>query len=438
MTDKHLERRLPALPVRLRTLLLIRWIAATGQLVTVLVVHFGLGYELPLTNCLTAITVLVLSNLVMTAMRSGGALLGDGQAFTLLVFDSLQLSSLLYLTGGLANPFSILILAPVLVSATILSRRATISLTALAVLSITTLSYFHLPLPWAPDRLSLPLPYVLGIWTALAVATVFISAYVWSVADEARHMSEALSETQAALARAQGLAALDGLAAAAAHELGTPLATIAIVSNELSREVPADSPLAEDVKLLLSQSDRCRDILADIAAEPEERGVAPFEDLPLSVFLQGVVDNAASGIADVRVEFEISAAEDEPHIGRRPEIMRGLGNLIQNAEQFARQRVLISATWDTDNVQLHIQDDGPGFSASVLAVIGEPYISTRTERGDHMGLGIFIAQSLLERSGATLSFRNRGGGEVAISWPRGMLELASDKPKIGFKEVQEH
>ena len=149
MTEKHLERQLPVLPVRLRTLLLIRWIAATGQLVTVLVVHFGLGYELPLTNCLTAITVLIISNVVMTAMRLGGALLGDGQALALLVFDALQLSSLLYLTGGLANPFSILILAPVLVSATILSRRATISLTALAVLSITILAYFHYPLPWA-------------------------------------------------------------------------------------------------------------------------------------------------------------------------------------------------------------------------------------------------------------------------------------------------
>ena len=139
MIDNYSDRRQPVLPVRLRTLLLIRWIAATGQLVTVLVVHYGLGYELPLTNCLIVITVLVISNLAMTAMRSGGALLGDGQALALLVFDALQLSSLLYLTGGLANPFSILILAPVLVSATILSRRATISLTALAVLSITIL-----------------------------------------------------------------------------------------------------------------------------------------------------------------------------------------------------------------------------------------------------------------------------------------------------------
>ena len=195
MTDTYSERRLPVLPVRLRTLLLIRWIAAAGQLATALVVHFGLNYELPLTYCLSAITVLVISNLVLTAMRSGGARLGDGQALTLLIFDALQLSSLLYLTGGLDNPFAILILAPVLVSATILSRRATITLTALAVLSITVLAYFHFPLPWSPDRLVLPLPYVLGIWTALAVATVFISAYVWAVADEARHMSEALSET---------------------------------------------------------------------------------------------------------------------------------------------------------------------------------------------------------------------------------------------------
>ena len=194
---------------------------------------------------------------------------------------------------------------------------------------------------------------------------------------------------------------------------------------------------SEDVKLLLSQSERCRDILADIAAEPEELGNMPFEDLPLSVFLQDVVDNTASGRVNVRVETDKAADQDEPHFGRRPEIMRGLGNLIQNAEQFARHRVVISATWEANNVQLQIRDDGPGFSAGVLAAIGEPYISTRTEHGDHMGLGIFIAQSLLERSGAALSFRNRGGGEVAISWPRSMLELASDKPKMGFKVSEE-
>ncbi len=418
-------QNLPAVAVRLRTVLLIRWIAAAGQLATVLIVHFGLDYALPLLLCFIAVAVLAASNLAITVMRSTRGRLADREALALLGFDAVQLTCLLYLTGGLANPFGILILAPVVVSATILSRRATITLTGVAVLAITILAYFHLPLPWSPGRLSLPLPYILGIWTALAVATVFISTYVWSVAEEARRMSEALSETQAALARAQRLAALDGLAAAAAHELGSPLATIAVVAHELSREVPADSPIAEDVSLLVSQSERCRDILADIATQPEDRGGAPFERLPFTVFLQEAVDDATGGSIETLIEIADELGGEEPQIDPRPEILRGLGNLIQNAEQFARSRVTLTTYWDRRIVNVTIRDDGPGFPQSVLAAIGEPYISTRTGRGDHMGLGIFIAQTLLERSGASLGFSNKGGGEVAISWPRTMMEGAS-------------
>jgi len=425
MKDASTGQNLPAVAVRLRTVLLIRWIAAAGQLATVLIVHFGLDYALPLLLCIIAVAVLAASNLVITMVRSTRGRLSDGEALALLGFDAVQLTCLLYLTGGLANPFGILILAPVVVSATILSRRATITLTGVAVLAITGLAYFHLPLPWSSDRLSLPLPYILGIWTALAVATVFISTYVWSVAEEARRMSEALSETQAALARAQRLAALDGLAAAAAHELGSPLATIAVVAHELSREVPADSPIAEDVSLLVSQSERCRDILADIAAQPEDRGGAPFERLPFTVFLQEAVDDATGGSIETLIEIADELRGEEPHVDPRPEILRGLGNLIQNAEQFARSRVTLTTYWDGRNVNVTIRDDGPGFPQSVLAAIGEPYISTRTGRGDHMGLGIFIAQTLLERSGASLGFSNKCGGEVAISWPRTMLEGAS-------------
>lgn len=425
MTYPSTGQNLPAVAVRLRTVLLIRWIAAAGQLATVLIVHFGLDYALPLLLCFIAVAVLAASNLAITVMRSTRGRLADREALALLGFDAVQLTCLLYLTGGLANPFGILILAPVVVSATILSRRATITLTGVAVLAITILAYFHLPLPWSPGRLSLPLPYILGIWTALAVATVFISTYVWSVAEEARRMSEALSETQAALARAQRLAALDGLAAAAAHELGSPLATIAVVAHELSREVPADSPIAEDVSLLVSQSERCRDILADIATQPEDRGGAPFERLPFTVFLQEAVDDATGGSIETLIEIADELGGEEPQIDPRPEILRGLGNLIQNAEQFARSRVTLTTYWDRRIVNVTIRDDGPGFPQSVLAAIGEPYISTRTGRGDHMGLGIFIAQTLLERSGASLGFSNKGGGEVAISWPRTMMEGAS-------------
>jgi len=412
---------------------LIRWVATAGQLVTVLTVHFGLRYPLPLTWCIAAISVLALSNVLLSFRDPRRMRLADRDAALLLGFDLVQFAALLFLTGGLTNPFAILILAPVLVSATILSRGATITLTGLAVAVTTGLAYNNLPLPWAPDAFELPLIYLLGIWTALSVASVFISTYVWSVAEEARRMSEALSETQAALARSQQLSALDGLAAAAAHELGSPLATIAVVANELSREVSVDDPISEDIALLLSQSEQCREILADIAAQPADRGGEAFESLHLSALVRTAVEETDAGAAVVRVRAARGAAE--PMVARRPEILRGLGNLIQNARQFARREVKLRVVWDTTEARISIRDDGPGFSAAVLAAIGEPYISTRAQADGHMGLGIFIAQTLLERSGATLRFRNRGGGaEVVISWPQGSLEPGTAGHKFPVDE----
>ncbi|MDP6390691.1 MAG: ActS/PrrB/RegB family redox-sensitive histidine kinase [Alphaproteobacteria bacterium] len=413
---------IPAAPVRLRTLVLIRWIATAGQVATVLAVHYVLAFPLPLFLCLAVIAILALSNVVLVYRRPAQRRLAHRDAAMLLGFDVVQLGVLLYLTGGLTNPFAILILAPVLVSATIMSRRATIALTLLAVVTVTVLSTHHLPLPWRSPELDLPLVYILGIWTALAVASVFISAYVWSVAVEARHMSEALAETQASLARSQRLSALDGLAAAAAHELGSPLSTIAVVANELARELPSDSPHAEDIILLLDQSERCREILADLAREPTAGGGDPFERLPFSALLEAVASRSRREDIALAVVIEDEPDGAEPVVVRRPELLHGLGNLIQNAVEFAAGRVELRLYWNAEEVRVTVSDDGPGFPAMLIDSIGEPYISTREESGEHMGLGIFIAQTLLERAGASLAFRNRGGAEVVISWPRVILE----------------
>lgn len=407
--------------LRLRTLVLIRWVAAAGQTTTVLVVHFGLDFPLPLFWCLGVIATLMLSNLALAGRDRRRARLDDPAAVLLLGFDVVQLAVLLYLTGGLQNPFAILIIAPVVVSATLLSRKATVALTLLAVVSISLLVYFRHPLPWTGAPFELPDAYILGIWTALAVASVFISSYVWSVAEEARRMVEALAAAETSLARQQRLSALGGLAAAAAHELGSPLATIAVVAKELSREVPADSPLAEDVELLLSQSDRCRDILAGLSRAPETRS-GDLDRPPL----RQVVEAAAEPHLQPQIALEIRAATDaegpEPRVDQSPEILSGLGALIQNAVQFARSRVDVTIFWDPAQVRITIHDDGPGFPASVLGAIGEPYVSARRETGEHMGLGVFIAQTLLERIGGELQFGNRDGAEVVIRWPRIILE----------------
>ncbi len=350
--------------------------------------------------------------------------LSERSAALCLGYDILQLGILLYLTGGLQNPFSILILAPVTVAATILSRRLVIALSILAVAAISVLALWHFPLPWRTDPLVFPPEIIVGTWTALVLATVFIAGYTWSVAQDARRLRDAMAATQLALAREQRVSAVGALAAAAAHELGSPLATIAVVAKELVRELPADSPYAEDAGLLLSQSERCSRILAELSQRPEEDGGSPYTRLSISA----LVEAAGTPYRDrgVRVIFAAtgSLAEGEPQVRRSPEILHGLNNLIQNAVQFARREVTVTTFWDLRRVTVEITDDGPGFMLHLLGRLGEPYLSTRAGAADHMGLGIFIAQSLLERSGARLTFENleEGGAHVAISWNRANLE----------------
>jgi two-component system, sensor histidine kinase RegB len=411
--------------ISLRTLVPIRWVAIAGQALTLLIVHYGLGFALPLASALSVVGASVLLNVVLILLRQAAARLGERDAALCLGYDILQLAILLHLTGGLQNPFSILILAPVTVAATILSRRLVIALSILAVAAISVLALWHEPLPWRTEPLVFPAELVLGIWVALVLATVFIGGYTWSVAQEARRLRDAIAATQLALAREQRVSAVGALAAAAAHELGSPLATIAVVAKELVRDLPDDSPHGEDAALLLSQSERCRRILAELAQQPEHDGGSPYTRLPISALVEAA--GALHGDQGVKLIFATAGQPEpeEPHVRRSPEIIHGLNNLIQNAVQFARREVSVTTYWDRMAVTVEIADDGPGFPLHLLGRLGEPYISTRAGAADHMGLGIFIAQSLLERSGARLVFDNLpdGGAHVAISWNRANLEM---------------
>jgi two-component system, sensor histidine kinase RegB len=426
-------------PINLRTLILIRWVAIAGQASTILIVHYGLGFSLPLVPALAVVASSALLNLVLIVLRQWAARLGARDAALYLGYDILQLAVLLYLTGGLQNPFAILILAPVTVAATILSRRSVIALSVLAVAAISVLALRHMPLPWRAEPLVFPPELVLGIWIALVLATVFIGAYTWSVAQGARRLRDAVAATQLALAREQRISAVGALAAAAAHELGSPLATIAVVAKELVRELPDDSPHAEDAALLLSQSERCRRILAELAHQPEEDGGSPYTRLPISA----LVEAAAAPYRNQGVRLILATAGEptgeEPLVRRSPEIMHGLNNLVQNAVQFAAREISITIFWDAATVTVELDDDGPGFPLHLLGRLGEPYLSTRAGVTDHMGLGIFIAQSLLERSGARLVFDNlaEGGAHVAISWNRANLETV-DRIRSPAAATQEH
>ncbi|MCH2393424.1 MULTISPECIES: ActS/PrrB/RegB family redox-sensitive histidine kinase [Oceanibaculum] len=413
-------------PVRLHTLVMLRWVAVSGQAATLLVTYFWLGFDLPIELGFTIVGLLALLNLSTALRQPSSARLTDREAAGSMAFDILQLSGLLFITGGLTNPFALLVLAPVTVAATILSARSTIALCVLSLACLSLLAFFHLPLPWMTRPLfDLPQTYVLGIWAGLWIATIFMATFGWLVAEEARRMRDALAATQMALAREQRLSALGGLAAAAAHELGSPLSTIAVVAKELIREVPAGSEIADDLKLLQSETDRCRRILAQLSQRPEADGNAPFSRIRLT----DAVEAAAVPYRRDPIVLVLEAADsegnpptgEEPTLPHTPELMHGLGNIMQNAIQFARETVEVRLHWDENTVLVEIQDDGPGYPLAVLDSLGEPYLSGRTQRDGHMGLGIFIAKTLLGRTGALVDFGNAGeggGARVTLRWPR--------------------
>ncbi|MDE0781194.1 MAG: ActS/PrrB/RegB family redox-sensitive histidine kinase [Alphaproteobacteria bacterium] len=418
--------------VRLRTIVWIRWIAIVGQLAALLIVQFGLGWSLPIDAALAAVVASVLVNVVMMFRRPSRGRVGELEAAAYLAFDILQLGVLLYLTGGLGNPFALLFLGPVTVSATILSRSATAVLSTLVLVTATFLAFKHFPLPWEEPGLRLPVLYISGLWIAVVVGTLFMTAYIGSVAGEGRRMSDALTATQLALAREQQLSAVGGLAAAAAHELGSPLATIAVTVKELSREMPADNPFMGDVAILQIESDRCRDILAEIGRAPE---LADSDDPFATGLLSDVVAAAATRYRSEELALDVVVAalddSEEPVVPRSPEFLHGLGNVIQNAVQFGQTVVSVEVSWDESEARVEVRDDGRGFPPGVLDRVGEPYISNRG--GGHLGLGIFIAQTLLERTGAKIRFsnvRDAGrvtGAEVVIVWQRDTFEVPREK-----------
>jgi two-component system sensor histidine kinase RegB len=421
--------------LRLQTLTRLRWVAIAGQLVTVLGVHFVLGFELPLLACLAVIGLSALLNLVMQARFPASKRLQSGHAVLTLGYDLLQLSALLFLTGGLQNPFSLLMVVPTAISASTQPPRMTIGLCALSVLCVTLLTFFYLPLPWVAGRtLTLPLPYMVGVWTSLVSCIIFMAAYAWRTTQENRQMLDALAATELRLAREQKLSALDGLAAAAAHELGTPLSTISLVAKELEREIPEDSPLREDIVLLRSQASRCRDILRTLTQHSGETD-AMFSKMSLSHLIEEVVQPfRAFGIElDVIMKPAAEMPSAQPVLPRNPGVIYGLTNLVENAVDFASSRVEITASWDSEVIRLAIADDGPGFAPNVLGRLGDPFVTTRaredigdSEEAQGMGLGIFIAKTLLERSRAVVSLRNRtapeSGACVEIVWKRSEFE----------------
>src|ERR1700742_540054 len=421
----------PRRNVRLDTLVRLRWLAIIGQTTAVLCVYIGLDFELPIWACLA---VIALSGWLNVALRLRFHLtqrLEPDRAAWLLAFDIAELSVLLYLTGGLQNPFAFLFLAPVLLSATALPPRFTLTLGAFAVACATVLVFLHYPLPWdSEDPLQLPPIFMMGVWLSLLLCIGFIGVYAWQITEEARQLSDALAATELVLAREQHLSQLDGLAAAAAHELGTPLSTISVIAKELENAIPANARHGDDVRLLREQATRCRDILAKLTVLSSSG--EPFDRTPLTALIEEVVAPHRNFGVDIEVITPADRAH-EPMGTRNPAILYGLGNLAENAVDFANERVVIEMQWSDDYVEVAITDDGPGFAPEILLRIGEPYVTSRRrnpntsdEEPTGLGLGFFIAKTLLERSGATVSLENgtasKHGATVKVRWRREAFE----------------
>jgi len=428
MSALDLAHNHPRRNVRLDTLVRLRWLAVIGQTTAVLVVYFGLEFELPLWACLAVIALSAWLNVALRLRFHMTQRLEPDRAAWLLAFDVAELAVLLYLTGGLQNPFAFLFLAPVLLSATALPPRFTVILGVFAIACATVLVFTHYPLPWDPDDpLILPPIFMFGVWLSILLAIGFIGVYAWQITEESRQLSDALAATELVLAREQHLSALDGLAAAAAHELGTPLSTISVIAKELENAIPAEAPHGDDVRLLREQAKRCRDILSKITQLSSS--TEPFDRMPLAALIEEI----AAPYRNFGVAIDVRMAGDEspePIVARNPAVLYGLGNLMENAVDFAAERVTVAASWIEETVGISITDDGPGFAPEIIARVGEPYVTSRPaldkDEPSGLGLGFFIAKTLLERSGATLSFSNRKlpehGAAVFVRWNRSDFE----------------
>ena len=466
---RNLPRRSRGLS--LRTLVILRWMAIAGQTATIVVATAWFHFDLPLWGCLAVIAASIAVNLNATARlkRSDVALPDGALTAAHLGFDILQLSLLLALTGGLQNPFCLLLVAPVTVAAASLPGRQAALMGLLVLLATVGLFFFSMPLPWqAGTELQLPALYRFGIGLALITGVVFTSAYAWRVAADAEKLELALATTQDVLQREQRLAALGGLAAAAAHELGTPLATIQVVAKELLRAA-SDGPVAEDAGLILQQAERCRDILKRLSQQPEE-GDEAFAEVGLKALLEEVVEPHRGFDLAFTVAVRTASGEPAPRVRRLPEVIHGLSTLVENAADFANSKVRVQALVDAGFIEVEVVDDGPGFPADILPRLGEPYVTSRPQgkarralaaqiahsvssaaasgrKGRKagkvapqpeaiapsqggMGLGFFIARTLLERTGGKVTVGAGDGGKgqpkgarVGIRWPRPALEV---------------
>lgn len=418
--------------IKTRTLIVLRLLGVVGQAFAVLFVGVVLRFPLPYLPCAIIIGASALFNLLLMISPASRRMARTWEAGFQLVFDIAQIAGLLLFTGGVTNPFCVLMIIPVTVGFATLPTRWAVAIGVIAATLSLTLAFGGMPLPWGgSEPIELPILYRTGCAVALMLAMGVTGGFAFWSANRASRMELALHVTETVLAREQRISALGGLAAAAAHELGTPLTTISVIAKELVRDAPA-GPLRDDAWLLMDEAQRCRGILKRLTDEPETLDSA--QRMTLADFLQDVVA-PYDGDPEIKVRAAVNghAGADAPIIWRRTEIFHALSSIVENAFDFARADIQVSGRYDARSITLEVVDDGPGFAAEILDRLGDPYVTTRPgaegSRTGHvgMGLGFFIAKTLLERTGATVAFRNgrRRGAIVSARWPRTAIEAAA-------------
>ncbi len=402
------------------TLIILRYIAIIGQLFAINIVFFYLKLEFPLKASLVVVFIGLLTN-VYLQFKVKGNQLKDTYASLFLLYDLFQLAILLYLTGGIFNPFSILLIIPTIVSSTFLSMGTTIILGFITSLILFTLTHYYLPLPGLlTENFNVPSFYKFGILISILIGLIFLSYFGIRFAGETKKRSEALNKLQEVIAKEYELESLGGQAAAAAHSLGTPLATIAVVAKELKKEIGDNKDISKDIDLLISQTKRCSEILKKISKKQIEEDIF-LSSIKLEDLLEEIIESFKE-TSSKKIDLVSDDDNNKINIERTPEIIYGLRNFIGNAVKFSKSKVKINLESDSSKIEIKINDDGPGIPDDIIKKIGEPYIKSKSlelNSNSGLGLGTFLGKTLLERQGASLSFRRNndlGGALVIINW----------------------
>lgn len=413
------------LRITLETLINIRWIAIVGQFFTVSVVEYFLKFEFPYFGTLTLIFLSALVNVYLEINKSKFLTINNFYATLSIFYDLVQLILLLFMTGGLSNPFSILIIVPTTISVTYLSRGSSQFIVTCSIIFSTVIAFYHMPLPYpVNESLVLPKYYNIGLWLSLGIGIIFLGNYAYQLGRDNRVRSTALSRLEEELTKEKVVNSVGGMAAAAVHELATPLATISLVSKELQKQLKENSNIKEDINLLIEQSERCSSILKDIAQRKQKdefiENISPKELINEIVFSLNNISNKEINVENLNLNQRMKMT-------KKTEISYALRNFIENSIKFAKNKINIEIDQNKKRTAITISDDGDGFNKDIIANLGQPYLHSdnikKNKKG--MGLGVFISKSLLERCLAQVTFRNNKslpGASVKIVWNNSQLE----------------